>query len=141
MASDQAQDVVQRAFVRVTARFATGRQSVHAPAAYLRETALNLLKDDARAASRMGAGGQVPLDEAAIVGVDPIAFLEARDRLNRIEAAVGRLKPITRQIFLARRIDGYSYEEIARRTGLSVRGVEKQMSRALRQLDRHLRDG
>ncbi len=70
---------------------------------------------------------------------DPVAALEARDRLARIEEAVLRLKPLTREIFLACRLDGYSYAEIAERTGLSVRGVEKQMSRAIRQLGRHLR--
>ena len=51
-----------------------------------------------------------------------------------------RLKPLTRQIFLACRLDGYSYAEIAEQTGLSIRGVEKQMSRAIKQLGRHLRD-
>ncbi len=70
---------------------------------------------------------------------DPVAALEARDRLARIEEAVLRLKPLTREIFLACRLDGYSYAEIAERTGLSVRGVEKQMSRAIKQLGRHLR--
>ena len=61
------------------------------------------------------------------------------DRLARLEQAVLRLKPLTRQIFLACRLDGYSYVEIAEQTGLSVRGVEKQMSRAIKQLGRHLR--
>jgi RNA polymerase sigma-70 factor (ECF subfamily) len=46
------------------------------------------------------------------------------------------LKPITRQIFLAHRVDGYSYGEIAERTGLSVKGVEKHMSRAIAHIDR-----
>jgi RNA polymerase sigma-70 factor (ECF subfamily) len=49
------------------------------------------------------------------------------------------LKPLTREIFLACRLDGYSYAEIAQRTGLSVRGVEKQMSRAIKKLGQHLR--
>lgn len=47
---------------------------------------------------------------------------------------------MTRNVFLARRLDGYSYVEIAERTGLSVRAVEKQMSRAIQQLAKHMRE-
>ena len=49
-----------------------------------------------------------------------------------------RLRPKTREIFMAHRIDGMTYAEIAERTGLTVKGVETQMSRALAQLDRML---
>ena len=48
------------------------------------------------------------------------------------------LKPKTRAIFLAHRVHGLSYAEIANRTGLSVKGVEKQMSKAIAHLDRML---
>jgi RNA polymerase sigma-70 factor (ECF subfamily) len=56
--------------------------------------------------------------------------------LQRLELALQRLKPRTREIFLAHRIDGYSYVEIAALTGLSVKGVEKHMSRAIAFIDR-----
>ena len=79
------------------------------------------------------------MDDAEPFAYDTITHLEARDRLARIEAAMMTLKPLTREIFLACRLDGYSYAEIAQRTGLSVRGVEKQMSRAIKKLGRHLR--
>ena len=60
--------------------------------------------------------------------------------LRRLERAMLRLRPKTREIFLAHRLDGYSYTEIAARTGLSVKGVEKQMSKAIAQLDRWVSD-
>ncbi|MFT2658027.1 RNA polymerase sigma factor, partial [Escherichia coli] len=60
--------------------------------------------------------------------------------MRRLERALDRLKPLTRNVFLARRLDGYSYVEIAERTGLSVRAVEKQMSRAIQQLAKHMRE-
>ena len=49
-----------------------------------------------------------------------------------------RLRPKTREVFMAHRMEGLTYAEIAERTGLSVKGVEKQMSKALVQLDRML---
>jgi RNA polymerase sigma-70 factor (ECF subfamily) len=67
---------------------------------------------------------------------DPHCQLEARDMLLRVEAAVGRLKPRTRAIFLAHRIEGLSYADIAGRMGMSVKGVEKQMSKAIASIDR-----
>lgn len=136
---DRAEDMVQQLFARMAARTEDHAAAITAPAAYLREAARNLVRDQARAAARGRERLHVPIDEVELCDGDPIAALEARDRLTRIEQAMLRLKPLTRQIFLARRLDGYSYAEIAEQTGLSVKGVEKQMSRAIKQLGRHLR--
>ena len=61
------------------------------------------------------------------------------ERLARMERALRALPRITREIFLANRLDHYSYAKIADITGLSVRQVERQMVRALRQLGRYTR--
>ena len=58
--------------------------------------------------------------------------------LGRLEAAMSRLNPVTREIFLAKRLDGMSYSEIARRTGLSVRQVERHIAKALMTIDGEL---
>ena len=134
---DAAQDVVQRVFARIAALGSDQVRSILQPRAYLREAARNIVRDDARAATRWFTSSET-LEKCGHASSDPVATLEARDRLARIEHAVQRMKPLTRQIFLARRLDGYSYAEIAGQTGLSQRGVEKQMSRAIRQLGRHL---
>lgn len=135
---DRAEDMVQQLFARMAARSEDHTIAITSPAAYLREAARNLLRDHGRAAARGNEHLHLPIDDVALCDGDPVAGLEARDRLARLEQAVLRLKPLTRQIFLARRLDGYSYGEIAEQTGLSVRGVEKQMSRAIKQLGRHL---
>ena len=62
------------------------------------------------------------------------------ERLERLEQAVGRLPLMTREIFLARRVDGLSYAEIAELTGLSERQVERQMARAIARLVRLVDD-
>jgi RNA polymerase sigma-70 factor (ECF subfamily) len=136
---DHAEDVVHQVFVRLAGR-GQALAEIEKPASFLAEAARNAERDSARAARRHMEERHVPFEDADHVGADPIASLEARDRLVRIERALDRLKPLTRNVFLARRLDGYSYAEIARQTGLSVRGVEKQMSRALQQLARHLRE-
>ena len=58
------------------------------------------------------------------------------DRLERLEKAVGRLPRTTREIFIARRVDRLSYEEIAERTGLSEPQIQRHMARAIAKLVR-----
>jgi RNA polymerase sigma factor (sigma-70 family) len=134
---DNAEDLTQQAFARLAALDPDTVQGLESPGAYLHRTAINLLKDETKAAARHAAHLHVPVDEVAIMGADQIATLEARDMLVRLEAVLLRLKPRTREIFLAHRIDGYSYAEIAARTGLGIKAVEKHMSRAIAYIDAH----
>ena len=53
-------------------------------------------------------------------------------QLQRVERALSRLDRPTRNIFLAHRLDGMDYAEIAERTGLSVKQVERRIARAMR---------
>jgi RNA polymerase sigma-70 factor (ECF subfamily) len=135
--SQDAEDIVHQAFTRMMA--ARAGVPVEAPTAYLHQTARHLVHDAARLRVRRSIDSHVSVEEVAICGGDSVAHLEARDQLIRIEQALNRMKPLTREIFLARRLDGFGYKEIAEQTGLSVKGVEKQMSRAIKQLSRHLR--
>lgn len=134
---EDAEDVVQQAFTRFIAGGNAGQ--IENPGAYLRQSAVNLLRDGARLATRERMPSAAPLQNEEIADCDPVAALEARDRLRRIESAVAKLKPLTRRIFLARRVYGYSLAEISEQTGLSKKGVERHMAIAIRQLGRHLR--
>jgi RNA polymerase sigma-70 factor (ECF subfamily) len=137
--ADQAPDIVQHVFTRLTAQANGVAPAIDAPDAYLRQATRNLLRDEARAAERRSAHLHICLDDVPLTAPDQIAALEARDMLRRFEAAIARLEPRTREIFLAHRIDGYTYGEIALRTGLSVKTVEKHMSRAIAFLGRQVR--
>lgn len=136
--NDNAQDIAQQLFARVAAFEDATSDAIAHPAAYLDRAASNLLRNEAKFANRHCAGMHVSIDDVALLAPDLLAALEARDLLARLEAAVLRLKPRTREIFLAHRIDGFSYAEIARRTGLSVKAVEKHMSKAIVHLNRHV---
>jgi hypothetical protein len=60
------------------------------------------------------------------------------ERLKRLEQAIAKLPRGTREIFLAHRIDALSYEQIAKRTGLPVRDVERHMAKAILRLAKAL---
>ncbi|CAN5882043.1 hypothetical protein BH11PSE6_BH11PSE6_22260 [soil metagenome] len=133
---DDARDLVQEAFLRLSRIDLRRSGSISRPAEYLRQIARNLLKDRAKAARRHARDAHMNADDCDLVGVDELARLEARDSLVRLEAAIKSLKPKTREIFMAHHLEGLGYAEIAARTGLSVSGVEKQVARAFDHIDR-----
>jgi RNA polymerase sigma factor (sigma-70 family) len=108
------------------------------PEAYLTRVADNLVRDRARSLAQRASERSEPFDETQLGGPDPHQQLEHRDTLKRIETALTTLKPKTREIFLMHRSDGLSYAEIADAMGMSVKGVEKQMTKALTHLRRRL---
>jgi len=133
---DEAQDLVQESFARLARMAASQWRRLAEPEAYLGEVARNLLRDRAREAGRQGARLHLVLDPDDAPFHDQQRQLEDRDMLNRLDAAIHRLKPKTRDIFIAHRVHGFSYEEIAKRTGLSTKGVEKQMAKAIAHIGR-----
>ena len=60
------------------------------------------------------------------------------DLLRRMEQAMRNIPKLQREIFMAHRLDNMSYGEIARRTGLTVRQVERHLARALYKLAKQL---
>lgn len=128
-----AEDLAQEAFLRLSRL--EGAASIARPASYLRQIGRNLLNDQARSAELRHRAPDVDAVHA-VSRIDELGRLEARDSLRRLEAAMYRLKPRSRDIFLAHRLDGMTYHEIAERTGLSVKRVEKIMSRAIKDLTR-----
>jgi RNA polymerase sigma-70 factor (ECF subfamily) len=60
--------------------------------------------------------------------------------IARMEAIVRRMPGRTREIFIAHRVHDLPYDEIARRTGLTVRQVERHIADAMLALMRGLDD-
>jgi RNA polymerase sigma-70 factor (ECF subfamily) len=80
--------------------------------------------------------------ERSIEAVDPISSgAPDPEQLARLEAALLSMPKLRREIFLAVRLDAMTYGQVAKVTGLSLHAVERQMIRALRHLDYHMRHG
>lgn len=135
-----ARELANETFVRLL-RMAPGNLGrIEQPEAFLRQVSTNLLRDWGRAAA-LKQRSQLTIELASSQQLDQVAALESRDTLRRLEQAIGKLKPRTREIFLAHRLHGFTYAEIAERMGLSVKAVEKQMSKAIAKIDRLLDRG
>lgn len=135
---DEPLDLVHETFERLVRKGSSYLRTLDRPEAYLSRIAANLLRDRAKIGLRRSTALHVSAEDVPLAGGDPHDLLEARDVINRLEIAMERLRPRTREIYMACRLDGYSYAEVAERTGMSVRGVHKQMSRALAEIDRAL---
>ncbi len=65
---------------------------------------------------------------------NPHYLLEASELQDRLEKALARLPDGQRTVFLMNRMDKMTYPEIAESLDLSVKAVEKRMSKALAEL-------
>lgn len=132
-------DLVHDSFVQFSNAFAAPDKVIDQPEAYLNRVATNLLRNRAKEALRRSLAQHIPAEEEMLAGSDMMAALEARDLLDRVQSALMRLAPKTREVFLAHRVDGHRYSDIAKRMELSVKGVEWHMTKAIAHLDRVLR--
>lgn len=124
-----ADDLLQEAWVRLACY--EREHPVDKPEAFLMRVALNLSIDAHRL--RQNHGEEVQLEHAVLVDAAPSteAVLLARERVARLSICLGRLTEKTRVIFLAHRIDGLSYQEIADQHNMSTSAVAKHVAKAL----------
>ena len=124
-------DLVQETFRRVLSATRNRAGLLDAPAAYVATAARSILKNRARSGVRNYAQAHHSYEEEDIAGPDPHAALEARDMIRRVEEAIARLRPATRDVFLMHRFDDLSYAEIAKIKQMSPKRVEKHIAKAL----------
>jgi RNA polymerase sigma-70 factor (ECF subfamily) len=63
--------------------------------------------------------------------VTPEYLIEMQEFDEKLQRALANIPDGAREVFLMNRIDGLKYHEIADRLGLSMKAVEKRMSRAM----------
>src|SRR3546814_20457984 len=61
----------------------------------------------------------------------PHQLREAQDTLARLKQAVRKLSLRRQRIFVLHRLEHLTYADIAEEVGMSVKGVKKQMAKAL----------
>lgn len=137
---ETAADIVQETYQRMFA--GNLWHQAENPRALLHRIAANLATDyDRRRTIRNQYAGD---DETAETleqvsdGIDPEQITVARQRLDRLVAAVDTLPPKCRTVFVLRKFDGLSHAEIAERLEISRNMVEKHLRnamQALQQLD------
>lgn len=128
----EAEDMAQEAWVRMASYERV--QPIDNPEAFLMRTAINLSIDAHRA--RLTQGEEVKIDEVLLVDRSPSieAIVLGKERLARLHVCLKRLTDKNRDIFLAHRLEGLTYQEVADRYGLSTSTVEKHVAKATAQM-------
>jgi RNA polymerase sigma factor (sigma-70 family) len=134
---ETAADIVQETYRRMFAGD-LWRQAEN-PRALLHRIAANLATDIERRHAFRGqfVTADNELDDAAMHasdGIDPEQITSARQRLDRLVAAVDTLPPKCRTVFVLRKFEELSHAEIAARLGISRNMVEKHLRNALQVL-------
>lgn len=127
--SDHAPDMVQEVFARAVGSKQVGQLAN--PVGFIRRITRNLLIDRARRRERNKIV-MFPLDEERELSVPPDQGLEieAQDLLRIYNDAVACLPEKTRRVFLMRRDDGRSYQQISEDLGIAVDTVKYHIKRA-----------
>jgi len=127
---EDADDLIQEAFLRLEVY---GREhEVLEPEAFLVRAVANLSVDKYR------HDGVIQYAEKPVEDLDvfdttpqPDEVCASRERLDKLIAGLNRLSPRSREILMARRYEGLSCPEIAKRYGVTVSAVEKSLARAM----------
>ena len=128
---EAAPDLLQETFVRYLRR--GDDEMVIDQDAFLRATALNLARDFARrlgSEAKYFAPGDIPADVVE-TGLSPHEHYELGEKAALLWAAIEALPPKCRQVFILRRFEDLSHDEIAARLGVSRNMVEKHLRLAL----------
>ena len=127
-----ARDLAQEAYLRLL-RY-DENQDADSLRALLFRIATNLVSMRARTARVQRWVDHQPLEnEPALPTQDPSPerHLIAEEQLDRLMQAIQRLPPKCQQVFVLSRFHDMSYPQIAQRCGISVKMVEKHITKAL----------
>jgi RNA polymerase sigma factor (sigma-70 family) len=128
-------DLVQDAAMHALRRLdAFEPRHVGAMQAYLRQSVINRIRDEARRVTRRPAAVELPEEHPADV-TSPLEFAIKAESYERYRQALGSLKPRDREMVVARVEVQWTLVEIAQRFGMSTVGAARMaVSRALRRL-------
>ena len=138
----ETQDLVQDAVIRAIPHL-KHFEARHPGAlqAYLRQAIANHIRDEIRKVnSRPPIGGDLP-ESKVDPGPSPLERAIGRDRLDRYDAALAKLRPVEREAIVARLELQQSYEEVALALGKpSADAARMVVARAVKNLIRAMDD-
>lgn len=137
---EDAQDAVQESLIRMI-RY----RDSEPPEAWKRllyRIAVNVANDQHRYARSHHAAGHVTMEDA--LGATPTdepahdEHLAQQEELAAVAEVILTLSPRCQEIFLLNRVEGMTYVQVAETCGISLKAVEKHMTKALAALRRQL---
>lgn len=125
-----AEDVLQETLLRTSksVRFA----ELENPLAYMITVAKSVLYDFQRRAVPNAVDWQSEELEAA--NDSPETYYHNESKLAFIETVLAQMSPLRRDVFVMRRVDGMSRDDIAAALDLSVEALKKHLTRAMVEL-------
>lgn len=139
---EDAQDAAQESLARLVRYRDTEPPGSWRPLLY--RIAVNVALDQQRRAKTHHVAGHVPYEQILYAvpseDVQPDERLSRQQLVARMWQVVQTLPPRCRDIYVLSRTEGLSQPQIAELYGISVKAVEKQMTRALSTLRRELGD-
>ena len=125
-----AEDAVQDVFVKLWAKRGS-LEGISNPKAYAMAMLKNICMDRVRAAARLS---DTAVPDKPAPGPDAETSIDDKERLEKVLAAVKSLPERQRQVIILRTVDGLSYEEISRRTGMNYLTLRVMLSKARKTL-------
>jgi RNA polymerase sigma factor (sigma-70 family) len=138
--AEDIEDLVQETYVRVYALSHT--QAVESPRALLFRIAHNMAVERARRRKSQATDSVADLERLTVYSPDAPADeqIDARRRFESFCAAVDRLPPLCRRVFVLRKVYRLSHEEIAEVLGVSHSTIEKHVAKGLVRCRDYLRE-
>jgi len=127
---EDAEDLIQQAYLRVFEYCRRGE--VREPEKVLVRTVSNLSLNARRDQGRR-PHADASLEELLLVDAAPLPdeAVAVQERLREVVDTLQSVVARCREAFLLHRVDGLSYQQIARQMGVSVSTVEKRIARAM----------
>jgi RNA polymerase sigma factor (sigma-70 family) len=138
--AEDVEDLVQETYVRVYAM--SDYQTVDSPRALLFRIAHNMAVERARRRKSQATDSVAEFESLTVYSPDaPVdEQIDARRRFESFCAAVDRLPPLCRRVFVLRKVYRLSHDEIAEVLGVSHSTIEKHVAKGLIRCRDYLRE-
>lgn len=127
-------DIVQETYAKLAALESI--EEIRSPKSYFFQTAYSVVITQFRRSRVVSITAMGEIEQLNLASSEPLPDrqLEDRDQLGEIAEAIGLLPRSCREVFLLRRVHGFSQREVAKKLGLSENTVEHHMTRSIRLL-------